>query len=117
MSYRMIVLVIVYSLLAGCAAKERPEFTAKEKQEWLQPILKPEYIMWVNDGVDNYRFVLVEANDDGLVGEDLFIPYHRVKHISWKTPQQTESYCAKNPAECEAYWYLGSVLIWLPFLL
>lgn len=43
--------------------------------------------MWVNDSKNGYRFVLIEATDDGLVGENILIPYGDVKYISWKTPK------------------------------
>ncbi|MGX9463609.1 hypothetical protein ACWXWU_20725 [Shewanella sp. A14] len=117
MNRKLVILFLISFLLLGCATKERKPFTAKENQEWLQPILKPGYVMWVNDGENGYRFVLIEATNDGLVGENILIPYGDVKYISWKTPKQTEAHCSKNQDECEAYWYLGSILIWLPLLL
>ena len=105
------------STLFSCASPERKPYTAKQNQEWLQPILKPGYLIWVSDGESNDNFVLVETNDKGLIGENIQIPYSKIKYISWKTPEQANSYCTKNTSKCEAYWFLGGILIWLPILL
>ena len=105
------------SALFSCASPDKKPYTAKQNQEWLQPILKPGYVIWVSNGESNDNFVLVEASNKGLIGENIQIPYSEIKHISWKTPEQAKSYCKENTDKCEAHWFLGSILMWLPILL
>jgi len=116
---KLLALIMTFALLNGCAYLPAKEFSADETREWLTKALKPGDSVWLltkEKPPKNKEFVLIEADDKGLKGKNVFVPYEMIDSIGWETEQQRKSYCKKNPKTCELIWLTGGLLIWVPFL-
>ena len=117
---RIILLFLLLLTIIGCSFAPIKELTPAEHKEWLQNSIKPGYSVWVMtvdppDG--NFEFVVERVDEVGFYSESEEIKFENVKHISWETPEQRNSFCARNRKSCELWWLVGAVVIWLPVIL